>query len=139
MLCLYIIGKQCFHLTFKPYLSSVTYSRIYIWETAKYIYTCMWKYYRNNEFVENVCPANSALFIYVSTHCVETVKKLEYNRCSQLTQWCSGNASAFGARGPGFNSRLRQGFLYLIFFGFFFTFCPKHIICPKILKFFLQC
>jgi len=27
-----------------------------------------------NEFVENVRPANSALFIYVSTHCVEIVK-----------------------------------------------------------------
>jgi len=27
-----------------------------------------------NEFVENVWPANSALFFYVSTHGVETVK-----------------------------------------------------------------
>jgi len=27
-----------------------------------------------NEFVENVSPAYSALFIYVSTHGVETVK-----------------------------------------------------------------
>ena len=27
-----------------------------------------------NEYVENAWPANSALFIYVSTHCVETVK-----------------------------------------------------------------
>jgi len=26
-----------------------------------------------NEFVENVWPANSALLIYVLTHCVETV------------------------------------------------------------------
>ena len=31
-------------------------------------------------------------------HCVETVKQLDYNRYSQLTQWCSGNASALGAR-----------------------------------------
>jgi len=31
------------------------------------------KYNKKNEFVVNVWPANSALFIYVSTHCVETV------------------------------------------------------------------
>jgi len=34
---------------------------------------------------------------------------------AQLTRWCSGNASALGARCPGFNTRLRQGFLCLIF------------------------
>ena len=49
------------------------------------------KYYRKNVFVENVWPANVALFVYVSTHCVETVKWLDYNRYSQLTRWCSGN------------------------------------------------
>ena len=32
---------------------------------------------KKNEFVENVWPTNSALFIYVSTHCVETVKWLD--------------------------------------------------------------
>jgi len=73
------------------------------------------KYYRNNVFVENVWPANLALFVYVSTYCVKTVKWLDYNRYSQLTRWFSGNASALGARGPGFNPRLRQGFLCLIF------------------------
>ena len=31
-------------------------------------------YYTKNEFVKNVWPANSALIIYVSPHCVETVK-----------------------------------------------------------------
>ena len=65
--------------------------------------------------------ANSALFflhllfIYISTLCVETVKWLDYNHYSQLTRWCSSNESTFGARGPGFNSRLRNGFLCLIF------------------------
>ena len=73
------------------------------------------KYYRKKDFYENVWPAKSALFIYVSTHCVETVKLLEFNRYSQLTQWCIGYASALGARGPGFHSRLWQGFLCLIF------------------------
>ena len=72
------------------------------------------KYYRKDAFVENVWPANLALFVYVSTHCVEPIKWLDYNRSSQLTWWCSGNASALGARGPGFNPRLLQGFLCLI-------------------------
>ena len=73
------------------------------------------KIIQKNVFVENVWPANLALFIYVSTHCVEKVKWLDYNRYSQLTRWCSGNASGLVARGLGFNSQLRQGFLCLIF------------------------
>jgi len=73
------------------------------------------KYYRKDVFVENVWPANLALFVYVSTHCVETVKWFDYNQYYQLTRWCSGNASALDTRGPGFNPRLRQGFLCLIF------------------------
>ena len=41
-----------------------------------------------NDIVENVSPAKS--------HCVETVKKLDYNCSSQLTRWCTCNASALG-------------------------------------------
>jgi len=37
------------------------------------------KILQKNVFVENVWPANLALFIYVSTHCVETVKLVDYN------------------------------------------------------------
>jgi len=29
MLCLYLLGQNCLHLTFQPYLSSETYSRKY--------------------------------------------------------------------------------------------------------------
>jgi len=36
------------------------------------------KILQKKEFVENVWPAKAALFIYVSTHCVETVKYLDY-------------------------------------------------------------
>ena len=57
------------------------------------------KILQKNVFVENVWPANVALFIYVSTHCVETVKWHDYNRYSQLTRWCSGNA--FGCKRSG--------------------------------------
>ena len=86
------------------------------------------KYYRKNVFAENVWPAKLALFVYVSTHCAETVKWLDYCRYSQLTRWCSGNASALGARGPGFNPRLRLGYECLIFcfvVVVFLLFCPK--------------
>ena len=41
--------------------------------------------------------------------------KLDYNPNFQLTWWCSGNASALGARGPRFNPRIRQGFLCFMF------------------------
>jgi len=65
---------------------------------------------------------------------------LTYNRYSQLTQWCSGNASALGERGPRFNPRLRRRFLCLIFCSVVFLFfVQKHIIYHKILQFLLQC
>ena len=99
------------------------------------------KYYIKHVFVENVWPANLGLFIYVSTYCVETVKQPDYNRYSQLTRWCSGNASALGARCPGFNPRLRRGFLCLIFCIVFvvFSFCPKtHYLSLKF-AILLQC
>ena len=62
-----------------------------------------------------MCGPQVCLFIYVSTHCVKTVKQLDYNPYSQLTHCGSGNAFALGARGSGFDSRLQQGSLCLIF------------------------
>ena len=140
MLDLYLLGQNCLHLTFEQYLSSETYSRKYKKLPNIVILAC--KNITKNAFVENVWPANLALFIYVSTHCVETAKWLDYNRYCQLTRWCSGNASAWGARGPGFNPRIRQGFLCFIFcfvVVVFLFFCQKHIICHKSLQFLLQC
>ena len=63
----------------------------------------MLRYYRKNKFVKIVWPADSTQFIYVTTHCVETVNKLDYNRYFQLTRWSKSNAFALGVRGPGFN------------------------------------
>ena len=97
------------------------------------------KILQKNEFVENVLPANQALFIFVSTHCVETVKWLDYNHYLQLTRWCSGKAFALGARGPGFNSLLWQGFLRLIFcyVGLCIYFlCPEHYLSQNFAIFF---
>jgi len=73
MLGLYLLGQNCLHLTFSPCLSSETYSRKYEKPPNIVIHACK-KYDRKNVFVEYVWPANLALFIYVSTHCVETVK-----------------------------------------------------------------
>ena len=132
MLGLYLLGQNCLHLSFKPYLSSETYSRKYEKLPNIVIHACL---LQNKVYVENVWPANLALFIYVSTHCIETVKWLDFNRYSQLTRWCCGNASALCARGPRFNPRLRQRFflclIYLLLLWFYF-FDQKHIICQKV-------
>jgi len=57
-----------------PHLGSETYSSNYE-KTAKYSYKSMHvKLLQNYEFVENVWPTKSVLFIYVSTHCDKTVK-----------------------------------------------------------------
>ena len=66
-----------------------------------------------NEFVENVRPANSALFIYVRPI---SWKQLNSLLTINTLSWLSSTVvSGLGARGPGFNYRLRQGFLCLIF------------------------
>jgi len=137
MLGLYLLGQNYLHLTFEQYVSSETYSRKYEKLQNIVIIACK-KYYRTNAFVENVWPASLALFIYVSTRCVEKVKWLDYNRYCQLTRWCSGNASALGARVPGINSRIRQR-VFMCVVVVFLLFCQKHIICHKSLQFLLQC
>jgi len=40
MLCLYLLGQNCLHLTFKPYLSSETYSRQYEKLPSIVVYAC---------------------------------------------------------------------------------------------------
>jgi len=125
MLNLYLLGQNCLHLTFKPYLSSETYSRKY--EKLQNIVVHAGKILQKRCICLK-CLACKFGFVYVSTHCVETVKWLDYIRYSPLTRWCSGNASALGARGPGFNPRLWQGFLCLTFcfvVVVFLLFCPK--------------
>jgi len=113
MLGLYLVGQNCLHLTFEQYLSRKTYSSKY--EKLPNIVILACKILQKNAFVENVLPANLALFIYVSSHCVETDKWLDYNRYCQLTRWCGGNAFALGASCPRFNPRIRHGFLCFIF------------------------
>jgi len=126
MLCLYLLGQNCLHLTFKPYLSGETNCRQYEKLPSIVVRAC--KILQKNLLKMSGPQIWLCLFVYVSTHCVETVKWLDYNRYSQLTRWCCGNASALGARGPGFNPRLRQGFLCLIFCFVVVVFLPS---CPK--------
>jgi len=71
MLCLYTLGQNCLLVKFKPYLSSETYSRKYEKLPDTLIHAC--KNITENVFVENVWPANSALFIYVLTHSSTTL------------------------------------------------------------------
>ena len=73
MLGLYLLGQSCLRLTFYPYVSSETHSRKYEKLPNIVIHACQ-NLPEKNEFVANVWPANSALFIYVSNHCVVTAK-----------------------------------------------------------------
>ena len=81
---------------------------------------------QKNDFVENVWPAKSALFIYVSTHCVLSVKKLDINRYSQLTRWCRGNASALVRELPGSIPGSDKGFYVWFFCGCVFYILSKN-------------
>ena len=73
MLCLYLLGHNCLYLTFYPYLSSETHFRKYKKLPNIVIHACK-NITEKIQFVENVWPANSPLFIYVSTHSIKTVK-----------------------------------------------------------------
>ena len=126
MLDLYLLGQNCLHLTFKPYLRSETYSRKY--EKLPNIVVPVCKILQKKCICWKCLACKFGFVCLCFDHCVETVKWLDYNRYSHLTRWCSGNASALGASCPGFNPRLRQGFLCLIFcigVVVFLLFCPK--------------
>ena len=74
MLCLHLLGQTCLQLKFKPYSSSETYFRKYEKLPNIVIHACETIHSEKLVFDENVWPENLGLFIYVSTHCVETVR-----------------------------------------------------------------
>jgi len=139
MLCLYLLGQNCLHLTFKPYLSSETYSRQYEKLPSIVVHAC--KILQKNVFVENVWPANLALFVYVSTHCVETVKWLDYNR---VLSWLGGAVVThplWVQEVPGWIPGSGKGFyvwIFVLLLLCFYLFVQKHIIYQKGLQFLLQ-
>ena len=101
------------------------------------------KIVQKNVFDENVWPANLALFIYVSIHCVETVKWLDYNRYSQFNlvgavvthpPWVQEVPCSIPGSRIGFYVRF-----FCVIVVMFLPFCQKHIICNKSLQILLQC
>ena len=82
------------------------------------------KILRKNDFVETVWPPN--VFVYVPTHYVETIKKLDCRRYKKLTRWPIGNAPDIGSWGTGLDSCLWQGlFLFAYLFRCFCDFFVK--------------
>jgi len=74
MLDLYLLGQNCLHLTFKPYLSNETYSRKYEKLPDIVVHAC--KILQKNVFVENVWPANVALFASKQLNGLTTIDNL---------------------------------------------------------------
>jgi len=106
----------------------------------KYNYGIFWNhgiFIMSYLFVENVRPANSALFFTFRPIASKQLNSLtKTDNLSWLHWWCLGNASAWlQSWGPGFKSRLRQGFYVCLFFVLlllcFYLFVQKHIICHK--------
>jgi len=121
MLDLYLLGHYCLHLTFKPYLSSKTYSRKYEKLPNIFVHACK---ILQKRYICWKCLARKFGFVCLRFDPLRRNSSVH----SQLTRWCSGNASALGARGPGFNPWLRQGFLCLMLcfvVVVFLLFCPK--------------
>jgi len=78
----------------------------------------MLKYYRKNECLQTCGPQiRLCLFKFLP------IASKQLNISSQMSLWCRGNVSALDARGPGFNSRLRQGLICYIFY-FVVVFLP---------------
>ena len=106
MLRLYLLGHNCLYLTFKPYLSSETYSRNYEKLPNIVIYAC-----KNNteNWISWKCVARKFGFVYLRFDPLR--RKIAWlQSIQQLTLWCRGSASALSARGHGFNSRHSKGF-----------------------------
>ena len=85
----------CKYMTVRVLLCSI----IFIWETAKYSCPCMQKYYRK-KWICLKCVTRKFGFVYLRFEplCRNSFKSsLIIIGLSQLTRWCSGNASALGA------------------------------------------
>jgi len=141
MLCLYLLGQNYLHLTFKPYLSSETYSR----KTEKLpnivFHAC--KILQKKMYLLKI----SGLQIWLCLFTFRPIASKQLNGLNTIDalSWLGGAVVThppLEARGPGFNPRLRQGFLCLIFcfvVVVFLLFCPKHIIYHKKFAILSQC
>jgi len=127
MLCLYLLGQICLHLTSLPYLGSETYSREYV--KLPNIVIHAGKSITEKVYLLKMCAPQIRL-------CLFTFRPIASKQLNSLTTIdslsCLGGAVVtyppLGVRGPGFNSRLWQGFLCLIYLYYcccVFTFCSK--------------
>ena len=134
MLCLYLLGQSCLHLTFLPYLGSETYSCKYDKLPNIVIYACK-NIKEKKEFVENVLPANSALFIYISTHCVKKVKRQSLISVDSVVQYLTHPLWPWVQEVPGsIPSSSKDFYVCFLFCCCVFTFCPETHFCHKNLQ-----
>jgi len=61
--------QNCLHLTFKPHLISESYTRNY-----RHLPNIVGYSITEKTLLKKVCRANLALFIFISSYCVETLK-----------------------------------------------------------------
>jgi len=134
MLCLYLLGQHCLHLTFEPYLSSEFYSRKYEKLPSIVIYAC-------TTIEETMNLFRLCLFTF------RPIASKQLNRLTTLDNlsWLSGaevKHPLWVREIPGSIPGSDKGFYVSLFcFAVFVLlfFVQKHIIWHIILQFLLQC
>ena len=110
--------QKCLQLTFLTILKRWN-LLTQTWETAKYSYSCMLKYYRETTLLQVCFKFNWLCFLFRPI----TLKLLNSLTSTDTFSWLGGvETSDCGARHPGLNSRLWQVLLCLIFFICFYFF-----------------
>jgi len=127
MLCLYLFGQNCLHITFSQYFSSETYSRKYDKVPNILINAC--KNITEKMNLLKMCGPQIRLCLF--TFRLITSKQLNSLTTLDTFSWLGGAVVThpLGVRGRGINTRLRQGYLmfeYLFCFCFDFTFLYKN-------------
>ena len=133
MLCLYLVGQNCLHLTFEPYLNSETYSRKYEKLPNIVIHAC--KNITENMHLLKMSGPQIRL-------CLFTFRPIASKQLNSLTtidtlSWLSGAVVTdllWVQEVPGSIPGSGKGF-YVWCFSLvvfvFLVFVPKHIICHK--------
>jgi len=140
MLCLYLVGQGCLRLTFKPYLSSKTYSRKY--EKLPNIVTRACKHIREKMYLLKMCGPKIWL-------CLFTFQPIASKHLNSFTtivtlSWLGGAVVThplWVREVPGSNPSPGKGFyvwFFVLLLSRFYFFVQKHIICHIIVQFLIQ-
>jgi len=114
MLCLYILCKNCLHLTFLPYLSSETYFRI-IYEKLPNIVIHACKH-NQNKWICWKCVARKFGYVYLHFDTLSQNSEIAWlQSIMSVDSVMQITAFALGARGHVFNYRLLQRFCLISF------------------------